>query len=130
MHSTHNEGKSIVAKRLGLIRTLKNKIYKHMTAVSKNVYVDVLNAMLINTTYFTTTKIAPTDVKSGFYAEYNIDSNTKGYAPIWSEEVFVISKIKKKLCQGHKLLMFLMVKKLMEHFMKKNCRRQIKKIKR
>ena len=36
MHSTHNEGKSVVAERF--IRNLKNKIYKHMTAVSKNAY--------------------------------------------------------------------------------------------
>ena len=41
MYSTHNEGKSVVAERF--IRTLKNKIYKHMTAISKNVYFDVLN---------------------------------------------------------------------------------------
>ena len=39
MYSTHNEEKSVVAERF--IRTLKNKIYKHMTAVSKNVYFDV-----------------------------------------------------------------------------------------
>ena len=41
MYSTHNEVKSLVAERF--IRTLKNKIYKHMTAISKNVYFDVLN---------------------------------------------------------------------------------------
>ena len=41
MYSTHNEGKSVVAERF--IRTSKNKIYKHMTAISKNVYSDVLN---------------------------------------------------------------------------------------
>ena len=41
MDSTHNEGKSIVAERF--IRTLKKKIYKHMTAVSKSVYMDKLN---------------------------------------------------------------------------------------
>ena len=34
MHSTYNEGKSVVFKRF--IRTLKNKIYKHMTAISKD----------------------------------------------------------------------------------------------
>ena len=33
MHSTHNEGKSVVAERF--IKTLKNKIYKHMTSISK-----------------------------------------------------------------------------------------------
>ena len=41
MYSTNNEGKSVVAKRL--IRTLKNKTYKDMTAVSKNVYIDKLD---------------------------------------------------------------------------------------
>ena len=41
MYSTYNEGKSVVAERF--IRTLKNKIFKHMTAVSKNVYFDVLD---------------------------------------------------------------------------------------
>ena len=41
MYSTYNEGKSVVAERF--IRTLKNKIYKHMTAVSKNVYIDKLD---------------------------------------------------------------------------------------
>ena len=41
MYSTYNEGKSFAAKRF--IRTLKNKIYKHMIAVSKNVYFDVLD---------------------------------------------------------------------------------------
>ena len=38
MYSTHNEGKSVVAERF--IKTLKNKIYKYMTSVSKNVYID------------------------------------------------------------------------------------------
>ena len=46
MYSTNNEGKSVVAERF--IRTLKNKIYKHMTAVSKNVYIDVLNDIIDN----------------------------------------------------------------------------------
>ena len=41
MYSTHNEGKSVVAERF--IRTLKNKIFKHMIAVSKNVYFGVLD---------------------------------------------------------------------------------------
>ena len=41
MYSTFNEGKSVVAERF--IRTLKNKIFKHMTAISKNVYIDVLD---------------------------------------------------------------------------------------
>ena len=41
MYSIHNEGKSVVAERF--IRTLKNKIYKYMTAISKNVYIDKLD---------------------------------------------------------------------------------------
>ena len=36
MYSTHNEGKSVVAERF--IRTLKNKTYKYMTSISKDVY--------------------------------------------------------------------------------------------
>ena len=41
MYSTYNEGKSVVAQRF--IRTLKNKLYKHMTASGKNVHYDVLD---------------------------------------------------------------------------------------
>ena len=40
MYSTHNEGKSVVAERF--IWTLKNKIYRYMTSISKNVYIDKL----------------------------------------------------------------------------------------
>ena len=59
MHSTYNEGKSIAAERF--IRALKNKIYKHMTAISKNVYFDVLNdiAYECNNTYHRTIKMTP-----------------------------------------------------------------------
>ena len=51
MYSIHNEGKSVVAERF--IRTLKNKIYKYMTAISKNVYIDKLDGMVneYNNTY-------------------------------------------------------------------------------
>ena len=41
MNSTHNIGKSVLAERF--IRTLKNKIYKNMTSVSKNVYIEKLD---------------------------------------------------------------------------------------
>ena len=41
MYSTHNEGKSVVAERF--IRTLKNTIYKHITLISRNVYIDKLD---------------------------------------------------------------------------------------
>ena len=54
MYSTHNEGKSVIAERF--IRTLKNEIYKHMTAVSKNAYFNVLNYIVdeYNNTYHRT----------------------------------------------------------------------------
>ena len=88
-----------------------------MTAVSKNVCFGVLDAIVdeYNNTYHKTIKMKPIDVKPDSYAEYNVDSNeksprfkvgdhvriskyknifAKGYAPNWSEEVFVISKIK------------------------------------
>ena len=77
MHSTYNEGKSVVAERL--IRTLKNKILKHMTSVSKNVYFDVLDDIVnkYNNTVHKTIKMKPIDVTSDSYAEYNEDSNKK-----------------------------------------------------
>ena len=46
MYSTCNEGKSVVAERF--IRTLKNKIFKHMIAIQQNIYFDVLNDIAIN----------------------------------------------------------------------------------
>ena len=63
MYSTHNKGKSAVAERF--IRTLKSKIYKHMTSISKNVYIDKLDDIVneYNNTYHTTIKMKPIDVK-------------------------------------------------------------------
>ena len=57
MYSTLNEGKSVVSERF--IRTLKNKIYKYMTSVSKNVYIDKLDDIVnkYNNTYHSTIKI-------------------------------------------------------------------------
>ena len=47
MYSIHNEGKSVIAERF--IRTLKTKIiYKYMTSVSKNVYIDKLDDIKMN----------------------------------------------------------------------------------
>ena len=62
MYLIHNEGKSVVAERF--IRTLKNKIYKYMTSVSKNVYIDKLDDIVneYNNTYHRTIKIKPADV--------------------------------------------------------------------
>ena len=70
MYSTHNEGKSIVAERF--IRTLKNKIYKFITSISKNVYIDKLDDIVneYNNTY-RTIKMMSIDIKDNTYI--NID---------------------------------------------------------
>ena len=75
MYSTCNEGISVVVERF--IRTLKNKIFKHMRAVSKNVYFDVLDdiANKYNNAVHRSIKMKPIDVTSDFYADYNDDSN-------------------------------------------------------
>ena len=69
IYSTHNERKSFVAKRF--IRILKNKIQKHLTAVSKNVCFDVLDNIVdkYNNTQHTATKMKPIDVKPDSYTE-------------------------------------------------------------
>ena len=115
MSSTFNEGKSVVAERF--IRTLKNKFLKHMTAISKNVYFNVLNdiAGKYNNKIHRTIKMKPIEVTDYYYAEYNEEFNkkspkfkvddhvriskyknifAKGYFPNWSEEVFIVNKIK------------------------------------
>ena len=116
MYSTHNEGPSVVAGRF--ITTLKNKIYKNMmTSTSKNVYIDKLDDIVnkYNNRYHRTIKMKPLDVKSNIYTNSNEEINdkdpkfrigdivriskyknifAKGYIPNWSEELFVIRKIK------------------------------------
>ena len=115
MYSTHNEGKSVVAERF--IRTLKGKIYKHMTSISKNVYIDKLDDIVneYNNAYHTTIKMKPIDIKDNTYINTDKEINdkdpkfkvgdririskyknifAKGYTPNWSEEVFVIKKVK------------------------------------
>ena len=111
MYSIHNEGKSVVAERF--IRTLKTKIYKYMTAVSKNVYIDKLDDIVseYNNKYHRTIKMKPADVKDNTYIDSNKEVNekdlkykvddhariskyksifAKGYTPNWSEEAFMI----------------------------------------
>ena len=75
MYSTYNEGKSVVAERF--IKTLKNKLYKNMTATGKNVYYDVLDDIVdkYNNTKHSTIKMKPIDVKDNnkrvFVDEHN-----------------------------------------------------------
>ena len=77
MHSILNEGKTVVAERF--IRTLKNKIYKHMTAISKYVYIDKLDdiANEYNNTYHRTIKMKPADVKDNTYIDFEKEVNDK-----------------------------------------------------
>ena len=77
MYSIHNEGKSVVAERF--IRTLKNKIYKCMTAISKNVYIDKLDDIVneYNNTYHRTIKMKPIDVKDKTYIDFEKEVNNK-----------------------------------------------------
>ena len=67
MYSTNNEGKSVIAQRF--IKTLKTKIYKYMTSISKNVYIDKLDDIVkgYNNKYHTLNKIKPVDVQNNTY---------------------------------------------------------------
>ena len=113
MYSTYNEGKSVVAETF--IRTLKNKLYKHMMATGKNVYYDVLDYVVneYNNTKHNTIKMKPKDVgdnKRMYIDEHNEKDIrfkvgdrvriskfknifAKGYSPNWSREIFIVNKI-------------------------------------
>ena len=124
MHSIHNEGKSAVER---FIWTLRTKIYKYMISVSKNVYIDKLDDIVgeYNNTYHINFKREVNDkdpkFKVGDHVRISKYKNifAKGYTPNWSDEGFVVSKIKNTV-PGHILLMISMVKKLVENFMKKS----------
>ena len=77
MCSTHNEGKSVAAERF--IRTIKNKIYKYMTSISKNVHIDKLDDIVneCNNTYHRTIKMKPADVKDDTYINTGKEVNGK-----------------------------------------------------
>ena len=115
MYSTNNERKPVIAERF--IRTLKNKIYKYMTSIPKNIYIDKLDDIVKkhNNTYHTSIKMKPVNVKDNTYISFKKEVNdknlkfkvgdqvriskyknifAKGYMPNWSEEIFIIKKIK------------------------------------
>ena len=114
MYSTQSEGKSVVLERF--IRTIKNKIYKYMTSITKNVYLDKLDDVVhkYNNKKQKTIKMKPIDVKDNTYIDFGKEVNVndpkfkvgdhvriskyknifgKGHTPNWSEEVFVIKEI-------------------------------------
>ena len=109
----HDEEKPVVAKRF--IRILKIKIYKYMTSVSKNVYINKLDDIVgeCNNAYHKTINMKPADVKNKTYLEFKKEVNdkipnfkvghhvriikyknifAKAYTQNWSEEVLVIKK--------------------------------------
>ena len=129
---------------LQIIRTLKNKTYKYMTSVSKNVNIDKLDDIVhkYNNTYHKTIKAKTIDVKSSIYIYSSKEINNKdpifntgdivrmskkkfffakGYVLNCSEEVFVIKKIKKTLISDLK------DEEIVESFYKKYAKKQIKK---
>ena len=114
MYSIHNERKSVFAERF--IRTLKAKIYKYMISISKDVYINKLDYIVIeyDNAYHITIKMKPIDVKDNRYIDsmelsrsndpkFKGDDHVriseyknifaKGYTPNWSEEVFVIKNV-------------------------------------
>lgn len=118
MHSTHNKEKPVLINVSAFIRPLKNTIYKHMTEVSKNVYIDKLDRIVdkYNTTCHRTINVKPVNVKPRTYVDYVVEHNDKDpefkvgdhirilkyknsfakyYTRIWLEKVFVIRKVKK-----------------------------------
>ena len=120
-----------------------------MTSISKNAYIDKLDDIVneYNNTYHRTIKMKPIDVKDNTYINIGkeVSDNdpkfkvgdhvriskykkkfAKGYTPNWSEEIFMIKEIKNAV-HGIMLLMILIVRKLLEYSMKKNCKRHIKK---
>ena len=106
-------GSSVVAIRF--IRTLKNKIYNYITSISKNMYINKLDDIVhkYNNAY-STIKMKSVYVKSSKYIDFHEKNNkrfkikvddrvriskcrkifAKGYLPNWSEEVFVVIKVK------------------------------------
>ena len=107
MYSTFNEGKSVVAERF--IRTLKNKLHKHMTATGKIVYYNVLDDIVneYNNIKHNTIKMKPKGIKDDNNRVYIDENNVgarvriskfknifaKGYTPNWSREISIINNI-------------------------------------
>ena len=120
-----------------------------MTSISKNVYTDKLNDIVnkYNNIYHSTIKMKPVDVKSNTYIDSSKEINdkdpkfkigdivriskyknifAKGYTPNWSEEVFVIKKVKNTVSWIY-VINDLNGEEIVGNFTKKNCKKQIKK---
>ena len=77
IYSTHNGGKSVVAERF--IRTLRNRIYKYMTLLSKNVYIDKFTDIVnkYNNAYHSTIKMKPIYITSCTHIDFGAGNNDK-----------------------------------------------------
>ena len=128
MYSTLNEGKSVVAERF--IRILKNNIYKYMTSMSKDVYIDKLDIInKYNNTNHSIIKMKPVDVTSITMIKIlNLKllmllkyENIKTFLQktmLQIDKKFLRLKKLKTLYCGHFLLVILTEKKLLERFPK------------
>ena len=78
MYWRHNEEKFLFAERF--IRTLKNKTYKYITSISKNVYINKLDDTVnkYNNIYQRTIKMKPVDVNTSIYIDFNKEYNKEG----------------------------------------------------
>ena len=145
MYSTNNRVKSVIAERF--IRALKNQIYKYMTSVSKNISINKINKY--NNTHHSTIKMKPVDVKSNTFVDSSKEINKKDpksktghfvriskqksivakfYTPSWSEEVFVIKKVKNTVLWTY-VINDLNGEEIVETFYEKELQtQQIKKI--
>ena len=115
MYSTNNEGKSVIAERF--IKKLKNIIYKYMTSISKNVYIDKVDDIVkkYSNTYHTSIKMKPVDFKDNTYIGFKNEASDKNpkfkvddhvrvlkykhtfakrYVSNWSEEIMTLSNKK------------------------------------
>ena len=149
MYSTYKEGKSAVAERF--IRTLKNKISKHMTAIQQNIYFDVLNDIVdkYNNLVHKTIKVKPNIMLTQIIIMLNImkfqikkilnlnfvtmlefrnikTSLLKDILQIGQKKFLLLIELKIQFLELMVLVIW-MVKKLLENFIKKNCKKLIKK---
>ena len=120
-----------------------------MTSISKNVYIDKLDDTVNEyyNAYHTTIKMKPIDVKDNTYINTDKEINNKdpkfkvgdrvristyknifakGYTPNWSEQVFVIKKVKNTVPWTY-VIKDLNDEEIIGHFMKNNCKSRVKK---
>ena len=143
MYSTNKEGMSVVAERF--IRTLKIRFTNIWQLCQKNVRIDKLSDIVneYNNTYHSTIKMKPVDVKDNTYIDFGkkfmikiLNSKLVIIFEYQNRKAFLLKdilqidlkkflsiKMLKILSHGHMLLVILLVKKLLEHFMKTYCKK-------